>query len=48
MELEETLPFDPTHSAWITAGGTIVGYGIVLALLFLAMFVVPYLVFAAL
>lgn len=35
------------HPAWRTAAGTLVGYGLLLALLFVALFVVPFLVYAA-
>ncbi|MFA9426726.1 hypothetical protein [Natronorubrum sp. A-ect3] len=36
------------HSSWITAGGTVVGYLLILAVLTVALFIVPWLVFAAL
>ena len=42
------LPGRFDHPAWTTGLATAFGYGIVLAVLFLALFVVPYLVFAAL
>lgn len=35
------------HPAWLTAAGTLAGYGIVLLVLFLLLFVVPYLLFPA-
>ena len=31
------------HPAWVTAGATLVSYGLVLLVLFLLLFVVPYL-----
>ena len=34
--------------AWVTAGATLVSYGLVLLVLFALLFVVPYLVFAGL
>jgi hypothetical protein len=34
------------HPAWLTAGATLVSYGLVLFVLFLLLFVVPYLVVA--
>lgn len=36
------------HPAWLTAGSTVVGYLLILAVLTAALFVVPWLVFAAL
>lgn len=36
------------HEAWRTAVGTGVGYGLILAVLFVALFVLPYLAFAVL
>ncbi len=36
------------HPSWITAAGTGVGYLLILAVLTIALFVVPWLVFAAL
>jgi Na+-transporting methylmalonyl-CoA/oxaloacetate decarboxylase gamma subunit len=35
------------HPAWLTAAGTLAGYGLVLLFLFLLLFVVPYLLFPA-
>lgn len=35
-----------SHSSWVTAGATLAGYGVVLAVMFLLLFAVPYLVFA--
>ncbi|WP_255491979.1 hypothetical protein [Haloarcula sp. JP-L23] len=35
------------HPAWLTAAGTLAGYGLVLLFLFLLLFVAPYLVFPA-
>jgi hypothetical protein len=42
------LPGHFDHPAWTTGLATALGYVIVLAVLFLALFVVPYLVFTAL
>ncbi|WP_175416427.1 hypothetical protein [Natrinema versiforme] len=36
------------HPTWLTVVGTGIGYGLILAVLTLAMFVVPWLVFSAL
>ncbi|WP_174811850.1 hypothetical protein [Salinadaptatus halalkaliphilus] len=36
------------HPSWITAVSTLVGYGLILAVLTVALFIVPWLVFAAL
>jgi hypothetical protein len=36
------------HPAWFTAVGTLVGYGLVLLVLFVIMFVVPMLIFTGL
>ncbi|MGQ3412073.1 hypothetical protein ACT4ML_07395 [Natrinema sp. LN54] len=36
------------HPAWLTVVGTGIGYGLILAVLTLAMFIVPWLVFSAL
>ena len=36
------------HPAWLTAGSTVVGYLLIIAVLTAALFVVPWLVFAAL
>ncbi|WP_195892447.1 hypothetical protein [Halopiger goleimassiliensis] len=36
------------HPAWASAVGTVVGYGLILAVLTLALFVVPWLIFAML
>ncbi|AGB15786.1 hypothetical protein Halru_1169 [Halovivax ruber XH-70] len=35
------------HPAWLTGLGTVVGYGIILALMTIVMFGLPYLVFLA-
>ena len=42
------LPGRFDHPAWVTGLATAVGYGVVLLALFVALFVVPYLVFLAL
>lgn len=34
------------HPAWLTAAGTLAGYGLILAVLFVLLFVVPFLVVA--
>ena len=36
------------HPAWLTAAGAATGYGIALLVLFVALFVVPFLIFLAL
>ncbi|MBZ6496356.1 hypothetical protein [Natrinema longum] len=36
------------HPSWLTAAGTGIGYVLILAVLTVAMFIVPYLVFSAL
>lgn len=41
-----SLPGRFDHAAWTTAIGTGIGYAIVIGLLFVALFVVPYLLFA--
>ncbi|WP_277814706.1 hypothetical protein [Haloarcula limicola] len=33
------------HPAWVTAAGMFAGYGLVLAFLFLSLFVIPFLLF---
>lgn len=38
---------DYDHPSWLTAVGTAASYGVVLLGMFLLLFVVPYLVFAA-
>lgn len=35
------------HPSWLTAFGTLAGYGAILLVLFVALFVLPYVVFAA-
>jgi len=40
-----TAQFD--HPAWLTAAGTLAGYGLILLFMFLLLFVVPYLLFPA-
>lgn len=39
------LPEAVDHDSWRTIAGTGVGYGLILAVLFVALFVLPYLVF---
>jgi hypothetical protein len=39
------LPDSFDHDAWQTAFGTLLGYGLILLVLFLALFVVPFLLF---
>lgn len=46
MALPSRSQFD--HPAWRVLAGTVVGYGLVLAIVFVALFVVPYLLFGAL
>lgn len=36
---------DDTHPAWLTAGATVAGYGLVLVFLFVLLFLVPYWLF---
>ena len=36
------------HPAWLTIAGTVVGYGVILLAMTVALFLVPYLVFWAL
>jgi hypothetical protein len=43
-----TLPEPFDHPAWLTGVGTAVAYGLILLVLFVALFVVPYLVFTLL
>jgi len=40
-----TEQFD--HPAWLTAAGTLAGYGLILLFMFLLLFIVPYLLFPA-
>lgn len=42
------LPADFDHPSWLTAFGTLAGYGVILLAMFLVLFVVPYAVFVAL
>lgn len=39
---------DVTHPAWLTGIGTLIGYGVILGILTLFIFVLPTLVFSAL
>jgi len=43
-----TLPEPFDHPAWLTGAGTVAGYGVILLVLFVALFVVPYLLFTLL
>lgn len=36
------------HPAWLTAAGTVGGYAVILAVMTLLLFLVPYLIFTAL
>lgn len=36
------------HPAWLSAAGAVVGYGIILAIMTAALFVIPWFVFSAL
>lgn len=36
------------HPTWLTAVGTLLGYGVILAVMFAVLFVVPYLLFVQL
>jgi hypothetical protein len=40
--------YDLDHPAWLTGLATVVGYGVIVFLLFVALFIVPFLVFALL
>ncbi|EMA30083.1 hypothetical protein [Haloarcula japonica] len=40
-----TEQFD--HPAWLTAAGTLAGYGLILLFMFLLLFILPYLLFPA-
>lgn len=42
------MPLDVRDPAWITALGTAIGYGIILVVMTVLLFIVPYLVFVAL
>jgi len=46
MALASLDQFD--HPAWRALAGTLVGYAIVLAIIFVGLFVVPYLLYGAL
>lgn len=35
------------HPAWLTAGGTLVGYAIIVSVMTVLLFLVPYLIFTA-
>lgn len=39
------LPGGNDHPSWLTIGSVVVGYSIVLAVMFVGLFVVPYLVY---
>lgn len=41
--MQLTEQFD--HPAWLTAGGTLVGYGLILLVMFALLFVVPFLIY---
>lgn len=48
--MSPSVSFDGTgfdHPSWLTAFGTLTGYGIILLVLFVVLFVLPYVVFAA-
>lgn len=42
------IPGGTDHPAWLTAVGVGLGYGVVLAVIFAVLFVLPYLAFTAL
>ncbi|EMA38885.1 hypothetical protein [Halococcus hamelinensis] len=46
--MSASLPGRFDHPSWLTAVGTLVAYGIILLLLTVVLFVVPYLVFLVL
>lgn len=39
------LPVDITHPAWVTSAATLVGYSLILVLLTLTVFLIPFLFF---
>lgn len=43
-----TLPGGTDHPTWLTAGSTLVSYGLLLLAMFVVLFVLPYLVFTQL
>lgn len=48
--MSQLVSFDGSgfdHPSWLTALGTVVGYGALLFVMFVVLFVLPYLVFAA-
>ena len=42
------LPGGFDHPSWLTAAGTFIGYGVILFLMTVVLFLIPYLVFLAL
>ncbi|WP_299269949.1 hypothetical protein [Halorientalis sp.] len=36
------------HPSWFTIGGTVAGYGLILVVMFVLLFVVPFLIFSML
>lgn len=42
------LPADLDHPSWLTALGTLAGYGVILLAMFFLLFLVPYAIFVAL
>ncbi|MFC7204266.1 hypothetical protein ACFQJC_12135 [Haloferax namakaokahaiae] len=42
-----TLDLPGRREAWLTAAATLVGYGLILAAMFVVLFVIPYFVFPA-
>lgn len=40
------LPGQFDHPAWLTGVGVVLGYGLILAVMFLVLFVLPYLLFS--
>lgn len=46
--MARALPGGYDHPSWLAAIGTVVSYGVVLLVMFVLLFVVPYLLFLAL
>lgn len=42
------LPGEFDHPSWLTAVGTFVGYGVILVVMTVVLFLIPYLIFMAL
>lgn len=44
--LSMELPVDFTHPAWLAGFGTVIGYGLIIAVLTVMVFLIPYAFFA--